>query len=476
MRSPLVALVQPAFQARIEAVAQTTVGPPLGLAYLASACERAGLRTTILDANAERLGPDEAATRLAALEPSVVGTTAVTPTIGIAARLAAAVKERAGRRVPVIVGGIHATVLPEETLASHRAFDYAVRGEGEEILPALVRRLIEGATPAGVPGVAWRGAGGEVRVEVGSGRIDSLDALPFPARHLLPNHLYRSPESLRFTSLIATRGCPAACTFCAVPILHGKRLRTRSPDSVVREMELCASRFAARFLSFLDDTFTMDRAWAMALAREIRSSLAVPRLRWICLTRADRVDPELLDALRSAGCVRVEMGIDAGDPGTARAVRKGIGREEVLSAFRACRRAGLSTMGFAIIGYPNETVESMRATLALVREADPDYLQLSFAVPYPGTAMREEAIAKGLLATGDWNRYVFFARPVMRNPGLAAHEIAAMARRFQASFYFRPRKIARLATLVVRDRLSPAAMAVTAWKATRHLVTRRRSP
>ena len=386
-----VSLINPSFQARIRRIAQTTLGPPLGLAYLASGARAAGHDVLIVDANALGLDPEGAARAALASNPGLVGVTATTPTIHLAALVAAAVKDLRPD-VITVVGGPHATALPARTLAEYPSFDVVARGEAERSFPLLLDALAAGdrAAARALPGFAWREPSGEVHDTGLPPPIEDLDALPSPAWDLLPMKRYRGVDSSRFSTLLAMRGCPCACVYCSVPEMFGRAMRYRSPAAVAAEMQEVHERYGVDFISFVDDTFTTRADWVRELCDHLVLRGLPGRLRWVCLTRADMVDADLLRRMKDAGCVRVEMGIESGSVTGRRYLRKGLTEEDVLRGYAAAREAGLSTMGFVILNIPGETRDDVEKTLALALRADPDYLQISFLTPYPGTRLRED--------------------------------------------------------------------------------------
>ncbi|MBM4395813.1 MAG: cobalamin-dependent protein [Deltaproteobacteria bacterium] len=463
-------LVNPSFQQRIRRIAQTTVGPPLGLAYLAAAAREAGHDPRIVDANA--LGLNEAATVLAVLAdaPRVVGITATTPTFPAAGRLAAALK-RERPDLTVLVGGPHTTALPARSLAEHPAIDAVARGEAERTLPAVLAAIEAGGGPGGsglvggglaeVPGVAFRRPDGTVTDTGVAPTIEDLDSIPVPARDLLPMRRYRSVDSDRFTTLLAMRGCPCKCVYCAVPPVFGRRMRYRSPGRVAAEMLAVRAEFGTDFFSFVDDTFTTKREWVEEFCEALGAGSGTGEIRWICLTRADMVDEALLRRMRAAGCVRVEFGIESGSATGRAFLKKGLSETSIVSAFEAARAAGLSTMGFAMLNVPGEGEADVAATFDLVRRADPDFLQVSFMTPYPGTPLWDWARERGLVATEDWERYVFLREVVLRNETMTPEQLQAQYARLVRWFWLRPATAMNLIRLVLSRKSAAASLGRT---------------
>lgn len=466
----LVALVNLPFQGRIASVAQTSVAPPMGLAYLSAVLARAGHRVVLLDANVLGLALDRTAAYLCDLRPDVVGTTAATPSIAMADALG---QRLAGRiDAPLVVGGPHTTALPLRTLDEFPHIDVAVVGEAEGTVDPLVRTLTEGGDLASIPAIAYRAAGGPTMTSPGA-RPD-VDALPFPDRTRLPNHLYRTIDAQPMTCIIAMRGCPAGCTYCNVPALAGQRVRRRSPASVVAEMEQVLARWRVPYVSFLDDTFTTSRAWVVDLCDQIRAAGLQDRMSWSVLTRPDLVDPDLLATMKGAGLARIEMGIESGSPQVLERLGKGVTLEQIRAAFEDARSLDLVTLGFAMIGSPDESADDMKRTAREVMRIDPDFLQLSFCTPYPGTRLYDECRDRGLLATEDWSDYRFLRTPVIRHPNLSHEQLRATHAAILRRFYLRPRKALRYAHMAASRPAVARALASTSARALSHLARRGR--
>lgn len=443
-----IALVNPYFQRITQAIAQITVGPPLGLAYLAAVLEERGYVLEIIDANAERLSEEKIIDRLICSKADLVGFTAVTPTIDMCARISGSFKEELPH-VPIVIGGVHATVLPQETMFRYPVFDFLVRGEGEYVLRDLVEALNNKSDLAKIASLCFRNSSGIVVNPLGD-RIQDLDSIPYPARHLLPRGVYRTFDSDKMTTIIAMRGCPAACVYCAVKLISGEKCRRRSPSNVIEEIRLCRSEYGIDFVGFLDDTFTFDQDWVHNLCDEFLKSGLNKDIRWSCLTRVDNVTSDLLKHMKEAGCIRVEFGIESGSQKMLEYLRKGITLVQIKEAFTLAKELKLSTMGFVILNTPGETKADILETQRLVMEVDPDFLQISFATPYPGTELYKRCTDEGIEIEEDWSKYVFLNQHVIKNKSISEKELDNLMRQMQRAFYLRPKYFLRMILYVLR--------------------------
>ncbi len=340
---------------------------PLSLGYLAAVAEEwAGAEVLVVDEQVERLGGRV----LREFEPDVVGVTCTTPAFGRVRELISFIRSRS--EALVLVGGSHPTFLPEQVVLA--GADAAVRGEGELTLV----EVLEGAELSEVRGLSYRAEEGVVHNPERE-LIANLDELPHPAWHLFPLREYR------IMSLVTARGCTYSCVYCAASRFWRRRVRFRSPGSVVEEVrELYNLGF--RRLRFMDSTFTLDRERALEICRRI-SGLGLRGLSWSCETRADHLDEEVVRALRDAGCTLVCVGVDSGSDEVLRRCRRGMRAEQVRRGLLLARRAGLKVRAYITFGFPGESEESVRCTLRLLRETMPEQVLLSLATAYPGTEL-----------------------------------------------------------------------------------------
>lgn len=410
--------------------------PGLGLPTLAAWLERRGHRVEIVDGHAEGLSlaqPQSILTRMG--RPDWIGITAMTPVVPQALSLA-----RSCRRLfpdtPIVMGGAHATVLPDDLLR-HPELDCAVRGEGEQTLTELV----EGTPYTDIPGLSWR-RGGEVVHNPDRPLLENLDQLPSPAWHRLPMGRYRpglgTYRQLPAMSLMSGRGCPNRCTYCFN--IFGRRVRRQSPERVVDEIHRLNHDHGIRQIQFYDDTFTLQRAWLEEFCERLLREL--PGVSWTCYGRVDRVDAHSLALMARAGCHQICFGVESGDAEVLGTIDKRIGPDQVRRAVSLARRAGIEPRGTFMFGNQGETEATMQRTLDLALELDLDVALFSVATAYPGTAFYRWAEAEGHLLTRDWAQYDRNSSTV-RLPTVSPETVWAFHTRAYRSFYLRPRFVAR---------------------------------
>lgn len=368
----------------------------LGLACLAAKLRADGLaQVGIVDAKFERLGDDEVRERIRSFRPDVLGLTAFTNEIKPAARIAAIAKS-IFPQVTTVVGGVHASVLPERTLEEFPDFDCVAVGEGEQTLADLTAALDRGGPLHSVAGLCLREDGSSVRTP-SRRQEENLDRFPQPAWDLLPP----SPRYLVMTQ----RGCAYRCTFCANP--NGRVVRSRSIDNVMAELEEVIARGGSE-LYVCDELFTVDRERTHRLLDAMIAAGTARHLRWSAQTHVNLVDRELFAKMRAAGCHLCGLGIETGDPDIMSRMKKGSTMQRVRAARDAARAAGLPIEGLMIIGHPHETWESAMRTIEFAVELNPEQPSVGVMVPYPGTevaAMAERGEGGYRLLSRDWNHY-----------------------------------------------------------------------
>lgn len=359
---------------------------PLGLGYIASYLRENGIGVSLLDPEAQGMSASELAAAGRRLSPDVIGISSATPNFPAAVGIARLLKEAVG--CPVVLGGVHASAFPGRIAARHAEFDYVVAGEGERTMLDLCRSLEGKIAAEDVKGIAFRRASGTVTQTPPREFITALDELPFPARDLLPMSRYRpqvyADLGEKSISMITSRGCPAACTFCASHVTMGRRFRAHSVGYMISEIEECMTKYGARYFVMKDDTFTCDEARLEEFCRELISRKL--GIEWFCYSRVDLVDQAKLELMRLAGCRILAYGIESGNDDVLRGMKKGISADVARRAMRLANDAGFITVGSFMLGNPGEDEAALRETIRLAIETRPVLASFNRFVPYPGTA------------------------------------------------------------------------------------------
>ncbi len=413
--------------------------PPMGLSLIAAVLERKGHQVTVVDANALKLRPDEVTPFVT--NADVIGLTAVTPTINAAISIAQHLKQDNPAQV-VILGGAHATLLPEETLSTAPQIDIAVRGEGEETIIELLQALEDKQPLDSIPGISYRRNGEVISTAARSTAVD-LDSLPFLAHHLLPWKRYKPyppyGRALPFTTFITSRGCPYACSFCSKPI-SGNKFRGSSPERVVDEIAYYQEKFGIKEVAFHDDIFTLNKKRAYAIADEIMKRSI--KIYWTCETRVDLVDKDLLHHMKQAGCYAIAYGIESASQEILNTLNKGITLEQIEEAVRISQEVGLLTIGYFMIGSPGDNPETIVDTIEFAKRLKLDFAQFGITIPFPGTKLYDLYLKD----KGDkipWEHFVYDKTssqitPVFDSDKLSRADLQQWVGQAYKEFYLRP--------------------------------------
>lgn len=365
---------------------------PFGLAYVASSLLEAGHEVSVVDMEGSDLGIDGALDAVCRIRPDMVGFGGMVTRFRFVREMGRELRKCLPGAF-LVAGNSGATTMPEIYIESC-GLDAVVIGEGERTSCELASALEQGAEWREVPGLAFPDGMGFGR-SAPREHVENLDSLPWPAWDLFPVERYvnsfdHRQKLVRHLEVVASRGCPFECVYCYR--IYGRRVRRRSPESIVAEVEELVRRFDIRYTGFPDDLFTSDRDFVMEFCRLFRERL--PGLGWSCLGRVNTVDPEMLAEMRSAGCDWISYGIESGSDAMLRAMNRGVTAEQCLKAIRMTRKAGIHPDGSFMIGMYGETAETVEDTVEFCRRADITAPML-FVTPYPGTAIFDRAVSEG---------------------------------------------------------------------------------
>ena len=365
--------------------------PLLSFCHLASSLRAGGHQVALLDASAP-FAPRETAqivARLQAFAPDLVGlhckTLHIQPAYALAAEL-----QKAGAW-PLVAGGPHATVRPDEPF--DHGFRYVVRGEGEETLVELADAIDGKRAFSEVLGLGWVTDDGKFRLNPARGFLRELDALapPLEALDLFDPAWYGHAVELPPGGLLSSRGCPAACTFCSNDVT-GRQYRYRSPASVVSELGMLKARYGSLAVNFYDDSFAVGRR----RMRELCEALAQPEVQplyWTCTAHPSHLDHDILADMKRAGCGGIDIGMESGDPEMLLRIGKGVKVERVVDVLGWGRELGLHMVVNLMFGWPDETDAELDATvdfMTRVASVAGGFNARGVVVPYPATQVYEQ--------------------------------------------------------------------------------------
>jgi len=382
------------------------IGFNYGLAYISAVLKQHGHHTRLINLN-EKLTPvptmDEIVREVRDYDPGLVGFSVVTNQYGLAQRVAGALKGSID--VPIICGGVHASMVPEEVMKSG-LFDYACVGEGEQALLELVERLEEGGSTGDIPNIWVRRDGKVIRNNVRP--FIELDKLPRTDYDLFDFQRMIDAKN-GWVGMMAGRGCPYRCTYCfnhrmaeryqretGLSGAHLNYVRWQPVEEVVSEMEDLLRRYdnISMFI-FDDDIFTIDVDYVAEFCRAYRERVKRP---FVCNTHVRRFDDARAGLLAEAGCRIVKFGLESGSPRIRREIMKRpMTNEQIEAAFQAAHRVGLHTTAFVMLGLPTETTGELELTIDLLARIRPGRFRWSVFFPYEGTEAYDISLQTGCL-------------------------------------------------------------------------------
>lgn len=358
--------------------------PPLGLLYLGAELENKGygveiFDTQVCDWDIKKVG-----------KPDIAGIYCNTSNYRRAIELAREIKDNFW--VPVVLGGPHATSRPLEVL-SNEEVDYVVVGEGEK----TIVELMAGADLSSIKGLGFKTKGTPV-LNPRRDLIQNLDSVHFPARHLVPMDKYRpSPNQykrLPMTTMMVSRGCPFNCTFCDSEVIWTRSYRSRSVENVIGEIKQLINDYGIREINFWDDVWGVNKKWVEEFCDAvIKEKLD---LTWCCEARVNTIDRETLKKMKSAGCWCIFYGVESLDQEILDAINKRVTVEQITSALKWTKEAGLEIRANFILGLPLETPQKVKEMLKKLCKMNPDNVKFNVLTPYPETAIYKQ------IKNGQW--------------------------------------------------------------------------
>ncbi len=373
--------------------------PPLGLLYLSGYLKSQGFNVGVFDTTFQSEG--DFYRHIERENPTSVGMYSNLMTKPNVLKLIRYLKSRG---TIVILGGPEATYNAEDYI--RHGVDIAVVGEGEVTLAETLRTLLEsrGDRLEIVQGISFRAGDGSIVRTAPRPHVQDLDSLPFPDREAIDLQRYiqtwRSFHGMGSVSLITARGCPFHCNWCSTAV-YGQSHRRRSVANVVSEVEMLLGQYKPDMLWYADDVFTINHRWFLEFAAEMkRRNLRIP---FECITRADRLNEDVLKTMKELGCSRVWFGSESGSQRILDSMERGVTVEQIRSMTATARRFGIEAGVFVMLGYVGETIDDVEATIDHLKQTNPDTFLTTVAYPIKGTGFHAR-VSRELKHQGPWDR------------------------------------------------------------------------
>ncbi len=382
---------------------KANIMPPLGLAGIAAYLERAGCGCHILDCYAHPDADGRLRELLREQRPALLGISCTTASFHDGVRLAQLAKSELPE-IRVAFGGPHVSALKEKVLEFSRLIDYVVIGEGEQTMLELAQ--LSGQEPVTVSGLVWRAGDGSLVDNGYRSEALVLDELPFPAYEKLAGYpdayklpIFNYPKTPN-SSCISSRGCPYSCSYCDRSVFR-RTFRYNSADYLYEHLRYLHERFGIRHVNFYDDQFTFHRSRVEEFCRQmIEQPLGVT---FNCAVRAEHVDRELLQLMKTAGCWMVSLGIESGDEQLLAQHRQNADLDLLAETIRTIKSCGIRTKGLLMMGLPGESEESIRRSMEYVFSLPIDDFNLAKFTPFPGSPIYEKIHQLGSFEE-DWQK------------------------------------------------------------------------
>ncbi len=412
--------------------------PPLGIVCLASYLKARGIETELIDLVFSS-SYDLYTNRIKLSPPDVVGISTLTLTLPNALEIAKITKSLYPS-CKVVLGGPHATVMPEESLADENV-DLVVLGEGEETFTELIRALIQRTGLEAVKGIGFKSGGKAVFTEKRP-FIQDLDVLPIPDRSLLPTfekYLYNQTSFPFFMPpgiIIVSRGCPFKCTFCQpmLSCLYGERVRLKSPTSVVREIEYLIDTYKVKSIYFTDDTFWANPKWAHELCALIKDRGINRKVYLLAQTNLATLDESRIRVMKDAGFVYMGFGVESGNPTILKVLGKTHSPEKARVIFTLCKQYGIVCSANFIIGSPGETPQTLQDSIDLMTDIKPDMKDIHYLTPTPGSALYDYCEKEGMLKYAKWSDPNRYTPNLLKLPNLGEGDLQRAYHRMNEAF------------------------------------------
>lgn len=406
--------------------------PPADLMYLAAVAEKAGFEAKICDYSQ---GGDYEAD-LKDFQPDYLVVNIATPTLEHDLDAVKKAKEICPNIITVAKGAAFLT-LAEKIVGEHNELDFGILGEAEDTL----KDILENKAKNDISGIYYK-ENGEVKFTGKRPFIEDLDSLPFPARHLVDNNIYRRPDNNKVQATIkVSRGCPFHCFFCLATPVSGAKVRRRSPENIVAEIRECVEKYNIKNFLFWSDIFNIDKDWTMKLCQAIIDSGL--KITWSANTRADTADLEMAEMMYKSGCRLVSIGVESGSQYMLEKMGKKITLNDVRRTVKVFKNAKIRIYNYFVIGLPWETEETAEETIKFAIELNSDFISFYTATPLPGSRFYDYASEHNLFdkETSFENAYYY---PAVNTHNLTRERVFELHKSAIKRFYLRPLYIAKM--------------------------------
>lgn len=428
-------------QGNVENSTATSMRAPNDMAYVSSQLDQKKIKNIFTDYASENKTPDDLIDDFIQFSPDVVLTSTTTSTINEDVKIIKKMKSK--KNCIFIMKGSIFYKAPNFLIDSLdlQEIDFLIGGEIEFAAVNIIDKINNNQKNFDtIPGIFFKR---EKKWE--ESKFDNwtkeIDDLPFPNRKIIKNELYFRPDTGEAQATIATsRGCPSACVYCLTPTISGKKIRFRSPKSIIEELEDCYYNHNIKNFFFKSDTFTIDHNWVNEVCQGILKSTLKNKIQWVANSRVRPLKEDTPKIMKEAGCWLIAFGYETGSEETMKKIKKGATIQDNLRASRLVKNAGLKTYGFFLVGLPWENHEHLSDTEKHMFEIDSDFIELHIAVPYYGTELYDIAKEEGLLKVPVVGQN-YFEEATTGTKFLSPKELSSWRKKVLFKYHARPKFI-----------------------------------
>ncbi len=424
------------------------VTPPLGIGYLLKTLNWIeNVNPVFIDCHRDHLSHEDFLETIQTFNPLLIGFQVFSVDYANFKSLIPQVKAICPDAV-IVAGGPHVSGLPQHTLMENPALDFVVKGEGEETLPGLVQALLDNTLQDAIveiPNLVYRE---NENIIQNQNRLIDVNQYGAPHWELLEPDKYPPIQhgtfhkSNRVVPILTSRGCPYPCTYCAGHLITGKPIRLRSIQDVADEIQYLQSQYGFKEFIIEDENFTFYKDHVLRFADEIQWRNIQCYFSFPNGVRLDRMDEDIVRALKQMGTYLVGAGIESASSVTMKSIKKNWDLQQVRDKIRLLKQYDMIVFGFFILGFPNETHDGIEKTIDFAIHSDLDRAYFGNFIPLPGSEDFNRLINNGELKLDeiDWKSYTtYFGKIPYHPPAVSSEDLMKAVRRATIRFYLRPR-------------------------------------
>jgi len=396
--------------------------PPLELIYIGGILKnKKNVKTILVDCIAEKTNKYKLIQKLKLFNPDYIIFMPGFQTINEDVSVMQEVKRET--KCKLICFGYYPTLFSKEILEKY-GVDIIIKGDPE----LIVSEIVNGKELINIDGISYK-KNGKIKINKAKKELRNIDKLPYPDRSLLDSSLYSTsfPDKKPMTTLLTSRGCSHRCNYCISSI---RDLRERKISNVINEIGECIDKFGIKTFRIVDESFTTNRKRVIEFCNLLIKKRY--KIEWICLSRPDNLDNELLKKMRKAGCKRILVGIESGRDKILRYYNRHYNLDSLKYLFKKMKKIGITSLAFFLIGAPIESKEDIEKSIKFAKEIDPDFIFIDVLTPVPGTPLYDKLKKENKIKFSLIPYYVDYESLLSRK------QLQKEMIRFHLSFYFNP--------------------------------------